>query len=303
VSDFFLRDIDFVMLSFDEPNADENFADLKTFVPWAKRSHYVKGFDAAHRAAADLSSTDILVTIDADNIVDPAVLDFKIRNPHKRDRFALSLNGMNYANGLVYGNGSVKVWTKSFIYGMNSHEHCEEAESEKQAVDFCFDQGYNSTYDTCYSLTVTNGSEYQSWRSGFREGVKKGIQHKEHLEKYDSDHHVNTKQSLIWAMVGSDVKYGAIGADAAAAGMALYFGDDIEVTKINDYWWLEWYYNHEWPKIKSKMDLLRKSLGAHFKIPNVPLLDPQASIAFKRYNLELPHIGNSKARHVEWEIQ
>ena len=38
-----ISDIDFVFLSFDEPNADKNFADLKKKVPWAKRVDGVKG--------------------------------------------------------------------------------------------------------------------------------------------------------------------------------------------------------------------------------------------------------------------
>jgi hypothetical protein len=298
-----VKDLDFVMLSFDEPNADENFNDLLSFVPNAKRSHRVKGFDAAHRAAADLATTDVFVTIDADNIVDPSVLNFRILNPNERDHFALSLNGMNYTNGLVYGNGSVKIWTRSFIYSMNSHENCEKASSEKQAVDFCFDTGYNSSTDTCYSLTVTNGSDYQSWRSGFREGVKKAIQHKEHLELYNYVHDVNTRQLFTWAMVGSDLEFGATCADAAVAGMVLYFGNDLEVTKINDYEWLEEFYAREWPGLQKKMPILRKTLGAYFGVPDIPLLDPDTSIAFKKYNVGLQHIGVTKMKHTEWEIK
>ena len=47
---FKIADIDFIFLSFDEPNAEKNFADLKRKVPWAKRVHGVYGFDAAHKA-------------------------------------------------------------------------------------------------------------------------------------------------------------------------------------------------------------------------------------------------------------
>ena len=53
---FKIDDIDFVFLSYDEPNAEKNFADLKRKVPWAKRVHGVYGFDAAHKACAELSA-------------------------------------------------------------------------------------------------------------------------------------------------------------------------------------------------------------------------------------------------------
>ena len=63
-------ELDIVFLSYDEPNADQHYADLCNKVPWAKRVHGVKGSDAAHKAAANLSETDWVITVDADNIVD-----------------------------------------------------------------------------------------------------------------------------------------------------------------------------------------------------------------------------------------
>ena len=38
-------DLDFVFISYKEPNCEENYADLLNKVPWAKRVHGVKGFD------------------------------------------------------------------------------------------------------------------------------------------------------------------------------------------------------------------------------------------------------------------
>ena len=42
-------DCDIVFLSYDEPNAEKNYADLLTKVPYAKRVHGVEGSDAAHK--------------------------------------------------------------------------------------------------------------------------------------------------------------------------------------------------------------------------------------------------------------
>ena len=55
--------MDFVFLSVDEPNAEKNFADLKRKVPWAKRVHGVKGFDTAHKKAAEISDTDRFIKL------------------------------------------------------------------------------------------------------------------------------------------------------------------------------------------------------------------------------------------------
>ena len=61
-------EFDVFFLSYDEPNADLHYADLCNKVPWAKRIHGVKGSDHAHKAAADQSETDWVLTVDADNM-------------------------------------------------------------------------------------------------------------------------------------------------------------------------------------------------------------------------------------------
>ena len=64
---FRVVDYDIIYLSYDEPNAEQNFADLCSKVPWAERVHGVKGSDSAHKAAAEKSTTDRFITIDGDN--------------------------------------------------------------------------------------------------------------------------------------------------------------------------------------------------------------------------------------------
>ena len=56
-SKFRVNDLDFVYISYMEPNKEQNWADLKNKVPWAKRVDGVKGFDSAHKAAAELAET------------------------------------------------------------------------------------------------------------------------------------------------------------------------------------------------------------------------------------------------------
>ena len=60
-------DSDIIYLSYDEPNAEQNYADLCKKVPWAKRVHGVEGSDAAHKACANISETERFITVDGDN--------------------------------------------------------------------------------------------------------------------------------------------------------------------------------------------------------------------------------------------
>ena len=69
-----VNDLDFVYISFKEPNKEENWADLKNKVPWAKRVDGVVGFDSAHKAAAEKAETDFFISVDGDNIIDESFL-------------------------------------------------------------------------------------------------------------------------------------------------------------------------------------------------------------------------------------
>ena len=74
MSKFRVLDFDIIYLSYDEPNAEKNYADLCKKIPWAKRIHGVKGSDAAHKACANISDTDRFITIDGDNIINAEFL-------------------------------------------------------------------------------------------------------------------------------------------------------------------------------------------------------------------------------------
>ena len=164
-----ISELDCIFISYDEPNAESHWADLLDKCMWAKRVDGIKGSDACHKAAAELSETDWFITVDADNIVDPKFFNLEIDIPAGAQ--AISWPGVNILNGLRYGNGSLKVWHKDFVKTMQSHE---ESTSERGQVDFCWEEGYRPMYET-YSTTYPNASAYQAWRAGFREGVKMSL--------------------------------------------------------------------------------------------------------------------------------
>ena len=88
-----ITEFDVIFISYDEPNADENFADLLNKCPWAKRSHGVHGSDAAHKAAAKLSDTERFVGVDADNIVDPEFFNITFDTDRIKDNHVVSWSG------------------------------------------------------------------------------------------------------------------------------------------------------------------------------------------------------------------
>ena len=104
-----ITSFDIIFLSYDEPNADKNFADLCNKAPWAKRVHGVKGFDAAHKAAAAAAETDRFITVDADNIVRDDFLSIELDMTKINRHDVISWAGKNVVNGLVYGNGGLKL--------------------------------------------------------------------------------------------------------------------------------------------------------------------------------------------------
>ena len=70
-----VADCDVVYLSYDEPNAEKNYADILTKIPWAKRIHGVEGSDASHKACAKICETERFITVDGDNIVQPEFIN------------------------------------------------------------------------------------------------------------------------------------------------------------------------------------------------------------------------------------
>ena len=60
-----VTELDIFYISYDEPNCEEHWADLLNKVPWAKSVHGVKGFDKAHKTAAEQSETERFITVAA----------------------------------------------------------------------------------------------------------------------------------------------------------------------------------------------------------------------------------------------
>lgn len=235
----YLAEVDCIFLSYDEPNADKNWADLLSKAPWAKRVHGVKGSDAAHKACARLSETDYFITVDADNIVNPKFFDIEIDLDKLKfkDQTQFSWTGKNVINGLVYGNGGLKCWTRDFVLNMHTHE---DSVNETNQVDFCWQDCYTQMSE-CYSDVVNNATPIQAWRAGFREGVKMTLNRGIKDTLFNAQHQLekrNYQRLLIWSSVGADIENGKWAIYGTRLGTYMTHCTDWDYVNVRDFEYL-----------------------------------------------------------------
>jgi hypothetical protein len=235
-----INELDVVFISYDEDNCEENYADLVDKCPWAKRVHGVKGSDAAHKAAANLSETDRFISVDADNIVDPSFFDLELDFDHpKLQGKAVSWAAQNFINGLEYGNGGLKCWPKQYVLDMRTHENAEK-EDERNQVDFCWEDSYVQMTNQ-YSITYPNGSPRQAFRAGFREGVKMGLVQGKKTDQDNFKKNIwwgNYKRLITWCSVGADVPNGLWSMYGARLGCHMTNLTDWDYVNVRDFEYL-----------------------------------------------------------------
>ena len=230
-----ITDLDFVFISFNEPNKEYNYADLLNKVPWAKRVDGVVGFDSAHKAAAELAETEFFISVDGDNIIDESFL-LQTLDWSKTDRKAVHRwRAKNNINGLVYGNGGLVGWDKETCLTMKTHEN---AETEENKIDFCWGVPHENLHN-CYSTTVINATPQQAFIAGFREGVKmstdkgKPILPKDFQKIWPS----NLRTLVTWCTIGADVENGKFAMLGARMGSFYTVVDhknyDFDVSDLN----------------------------------------------------------------------
>jgi|TARA_B110000259_G_scaffold188311_1_gene246399 hypothetical protein len=248
-------DYDIVYLSYDEPNAEKNYADLLTKAPWAKRVHGVEGSDAAHKACAAISETDRFITVDGDNIIRPGFLEQDIDIPQgsNLETSVISWCGKNEINGLLYGNGGLKCWPKEYVLEMKTHENADVNNVAAQ-VDFCWDLKYIQQ-NSCYSDVHNNATPHQAWRAGFREGVKMALDQgaKPTKDQFLSGHWKNLHRLWIWLMIGADVENGTWAIYGAREGLYKTMCTDWDFVQVRDFEYLNSLWKNEYSKITEDM--------------------------------------------------
>ena len=287
---FRVADCDIIYLSYDEPNAEKNYADLLTKVPWAKRVHGVEGSDAAHKACAELSETERFVTVDGDNMIRQEFINQEIDFDAYTNlsNSVISWCGRNIINGLMYGNGGLKCWPKEYVLKMKTHENADPNNAAAQ-VDFCWDLQYiqqNSWYSDVYN----NATPWQAWRAGFREGVKMALDRGEKpasVDKFVNGHWKNLHRLWVWLMVGDDVENGLWAIYGAREGLYKTMCTDWDYINVRDFEYLNGMWNDVYKHIDDKQlyyeiiglgETLKQELGIPIAVDP---LDPDQSKFFK----------------------
>ena len=217
---------DIVFISYNEPNAEENYKTLRDRFKNVKRVHGVKGIHQAHIAAANLAETDMFWVVDGDAvIVDDFSFDYPVSR-YERDIVCV-WHSKNPINDLTYGYGGVKLLPRNLTLEMDVTTADMTTSISKRF----------KAIPRLSNVTAFNTDPFNTWKSAFRECVK--LSSKTIDGQVDSE----TEQRLTaWCTLNESVPYGYHAYMGAIAGK--YFGlfwqnAPSELVKINDFEWLE----------------------------------------------------------------
>ena len=290
-------DYDIIYLSYDEPNAEKNYADLLSKVPWAKRVHGVEGSDAAHKACAAISETENFITIDGDTIIDPKFLQVELDLDElgATPEHQFSWAGKIDINGLKYGNGSIKMWTRDFVNNMQTHENSDG--SDETNIEFCYFDKYLQLNEN-YSTSIISSTPQQAWRAGFREGVKMSLNRGKVVDDLKTIWWQNYNRLLIWTMIGADVENGLWAILGARSGLFMNMCTDWDHVQVRDFNYL----NDLWETSFAAIEDIEYEIGTYgiklidklsIPIAEAPL-DAQQSKFFK--SIYVPNLRNVKLK-------
>ena len=278
-----VADCDVIFLTYDEPKKEEFWVQIQNLVPWAKRVDGVKGSDAAHKAAAEASDTDRFILIDGDNIPDAEFFNQQLKLDNTNRNCVFRWRARNSINGLMYGNGGLSCWTKEFVQSMQTHEVSDG--SAETLVEFCFHPNYWAMSD-CYSTTYPNGSAFQAWRAGFREGVKMCLDRgtRPNITEFESRVVSRNFDNLcIWQSVGQDVENGSMAIYGARLGTYYTMLTDWDYTEVQDFDKLtELWDKHKDDDVTIKLFTLGDTLRTRLGLPIVEM-DATDSKFFKHH--------------------
>lgn len=217
---------DIVFISYQETNADENYAFLKEKFPLVKRVHGVKGIHQAHIAAAKKCFTKMFWIVDGDAVI---VNDFDFS--YTVDEWDLDTvhvwRSVNPINDLVYGYGGVKLFPRQATINMDI---------SKPDMTTSITTKFKAMSEIS-NITAFNTDPFNTWRSAFRECCKLSSKVIDRQKEDETNKRLET-----WCTVGEDKpfgKYAIAGAKAGAAYGSKNKDNLEELKKINDFDWLK----------------------------------------------------------------
>ena len=220
------RHYDIVFISYNEPNAEENYNKLLSKCPRAKRVHGVKGIHQAHIAAAKLCDTDMFWVVDGDAVIEDNFNFDLVMSSYDIDCVHV-WRSRNPINDLEYGNGGVKLLPRLLTLEMDITTPDMTTSISKKF----------KAMDSVSNTNSFNTDEFTTWRSAFRECCKLSSRVIE--RQYEDE----TQQRLdTWCSVGSDRPFGLYAIKGAQMGRQYGLenkNNQEALIKINDFDWLK----------------------------------------------------------------
>ncbi len=219
---------DIVFISYNELNAEENYNRLSSRFssPIFKRITGVAGIHNAHIAASKKAMTKMFWVVDGDaQVLDTFNFDYQV--PNNELDYVHVWRSQNPVNGLVSGNGGVKLLPRKLTMNMNTG-HMDMTTS----ISTLF-----KPMPEIANITAFNTDPFSTWRSAFRECVKLAS------SSIERQNDVETQQRLdTWCTLNEGVPYGFYAYTGALAGR--HYGqknasNKEALSKINDFTWLE----------------------------------------------------------------
>jgi len=217
---------DIVFISYEEPNAEDNYKDLQQRFPNVKRVHGVKGIHQAHIAAAKLCDTKMFWVVDGDaKIVENFNFNYQVAAWDKN--VVHVWRSKNPINDLVYGYGGIKLLPRDLTINMDT---------SKPDMTTSISSKFKPVNEIS-NITEFNTDPFNTWKSAFRECAK--LASKTIQGQIDEE----TEQRLqAWTTQGRERRFG----DTAIRGARLgsVFGstnrnNPAELALINDFDWLK----------------------------------------------------------------
>lgn len=221
---------DIVYISYREPNAERNWKALfNRFPERTKRLHGITGIHRAHMIAANMVTTDMFYVVDGDAVI---MQDFHFNHTvpwHQKDHIHV-FRAQNPVNDLVYGYGAVKLLPTNSVKALGEYDLKPDMTSSLP----------NAKYYVVHQLsnvTEFNTSEFDTWRSAFRECAKLSSRVIDGQQDKETQHRLD-----VWCSTGIDRAFGDFCIRGANAGRAFgerFKNDSQIIFKINDMDWMQ----------------------------------------------------------------
>jgi hypothetical protein len=154
--------MDVIFISYDEPDAEKNWSELKNKIDRAKRVHGVAGMELALEAAADLSSTPWYYAVFAKTKIHEN-FDFSFVPDYMQQPKHYIFDCLNTVNQLQYGHMGIVMY------------NCKGIKKLNQDKNFGLDYTLSFSHESVPLLSCYGNfdqSPYHTWRTAFREAAK-----------------------------------------------------------------------------------------------------------------------------------